>query len=151
MSARKTGGRDPEPEPTEGSPTLRVVAAVIQAGGQVLLSRRPRGTHLGGLWEFPGGKVEAGESDAQALARELREEIDVEVEVGPLLHRTRHAYPDRIVDLAFYACTLRAGVPRAREVAEVAWHPLSALRHLGLPPADAPLVDRLLAGQDGRD
>ena len=123
---------------------LRVVAGILEAEGRVLLTRRRAGTHLAGLWEFPGGKVEAGESDPVALARELREEIGVRVRVGELFEQVTHAYPDRTVALRFYRCEILEGTPEALEVADLAWVPVSELSGYPLPPADAPLVGRLL-------
>ena len=111
----------------------------------MLLTRRRAGTHLAGLWEFPGGKVEAGESDEAALVRELLEEIGVRVRVGRLFERVTHAYPERTVDLCFYRCEVLEGTPEALEVADLAWVPLADLPGYPLPPADAPLVGRLLA------
>lgn len=122
---------------------VRVVAAIVVREGRVLVTRRPRGTHLEGLWEFPGGKVEPGETDAAALARELREEIDVTVSVGALFERVVHAYPEKTVELLFYRCVLEAGTPRPVEVAEVRWAGADDLEPAGFPPADAHLLDRL--------
>ena len=121
-----------------------MVAGILEAEGRVLLTRRRAGTHLAGLWEFPGGKVEAGESDEAALVRELLEEIGVRVRVGRLFERVTHAYPERTVDLASTGVRLE-GTPEALEVADFAWVPLADLPGYPLPPADAPLVGRLLA------
>ncbi len=89
--------------------TARVVAAVIRRGSRILIAQRREGGERGGQWEFPGGKVESGESDPEALRREIREELGCEVEVGRLLVRHRHRYPDLEVELAFYACDLPPG------------------------------------------
>jgi len=128
---------------------VRVVAGVVVDGGRVLLTRRRPGTHLEGLWEFPGGKVEAGESDAAALVRELREEIGVTVRVDEVFEFVTHAYPERTVALCFYRCRIVEGTPEALDVADVAWVALEDLPGYPLPPADAPLVDRLLAEAAG--
>ena len=122
----------------------RVVAAVIVREGRVLVTRRPEGTHLGGKWEFPGGKVEAGEDDAAALRRELREETGVEVRVGALLERVLHDYPDKHVELLFHRCDIVEGEPEPIEVAEVAWADAATLRTFDFPPADASLIERLV-------
>jgi 8-oxo-dGTP diphosphatase len=79
-----------------------VVAAVVERHGAFLLTLRPEGVHLAGHWEFPGGKCHAGEPHADALRRELFEELDIVADVGELVHSVRHAYPERAVDLYFY-------------------------------------------------
>lgn len=101
---------------------VRVVAAVIRRADLVLITRRPDRPGLPGQWEFPGGKVEPDEDEPAALQRELREELGCEAEVGPLLLRHAHAYPDLEVELAFYRCALAPGsVPRPLGVSEIAW------------------------------
>jgi 8-oxo-dGTP diphosphatase len=101
---------------------IRVVAAVVRRGEEILVTRRPDKPGRPGQWEFPGGKVEAGEGEAEALRRELREELGCDAAVGALLLRHAHAYPDLSVELAFYACTLAPGAePAPLGVAEVAW------------------------------
>lgn len=121
---------------------ITVVAAVIEENGAFLVTRRPEGVHLGGLWEFPGGKVGAGETHAQALLRELREELDADADVGALLLETSHAYDDRTVSLHFYTCTLR-GAPRAMLGQQMRWVRRDELRTLDFPPADEELIRRL--------
>ncbi|HEY6004566.1 MAG TPA: (deoxy)nucleoside triphosphate pyrophosphohydrolase [Anaeromyxobacter sp.] len=107
---------------------LRVVAAVVRRGGAILITRRPDRPGRPGQWEFPGGKVEPGEPEIDALRRELREELGCEAVVGPLLLRHAHRYPDLEVDLAFYSCTLPAA-PELRPigVAEIAWAEVGTL------------------------
>lgn len=125
--------------------TLYVVAGLLVRGDLVLLDRRRAGTHLEGLWEFPGGKREPGETDAQALIRELHEELDVRVTVvEPELARVHHTYPDVDLTLVLYPVQWD-GEPVAREVAEVRWFPLSALPTVPMPPADGPLLEAVLA------
>lgn len=130
---------------TGARPRLAVVAAVIEREGRFLVTQRLRGTHLEGRWEFPGGKCEAGESHAEALTRELREELAVEAVVGRLVHAVTHAYPERIVELHFYACAISAQpVPMlGQQMQWVARHDLGALP---FPEADADLIARLMAG-----
>jgi len=137
------------------SPALRrlhtvtiVVAAVIEDDGTFLVTRRPEGTHLGGLWEFPGGKLDAGETHEQALAREIREELDSDIEVGALLLETEHAYADRTVSLCFYRCALR-GSPRPLLGQQIRWVPRAELRTLDFPPADEDVI-RLLMDPNAR-
>ena len=116
---------------------LRVVAAVVRRGDAILITRRPDRHGRPGQWEFPGGKIEAGESDADALRRELREELGCEAAVGPLLLRHAHRYPDLEVDLAFYSCVL-PGTPelRALAVAEIAWAKVGTLASYDFLEAD---------------
>jgi 8-oxo-dGTP diphosphatase len=124
--------------------TLVVAAAVIARGECLLVTRRQPGVHLAGHWEFPGGKCEPGESLPACLARELREELDVEVIVGAEIFATAHQYPDRLVELHFLRCDLR-GEPAPQLGQEVRWVAREALTGLAFPPADQELI-RILAG-----
>ncbi len=124
---------------------VEVVAAVIERHGRILITRRLDGAHLGGLWEFPGGKRRAGESPEEALEREIREELDTTVAVGGLVEAVDWAYPDQRVRLLFYRCTIH-GEPRPMEGQEMAWVMPADLTAYDFPPADAVLVMRL-----GRD
>jgi 8-oxo-dGTP diphosphatase len=125
---------------------VQVVAAVVWRGGRILATRRLPGGPLGGLWEFPGGKVEPGESEPAALARELREELGCAARVGELLFRHDHDYPHVHVDLAFYRCELEPGAePRCLGVAEIAWVEPGELAGLEFCPADRPVLGRLAA------
>lgn len=129
---------------------LRVVAGVLVRQGRVLAARRPAHKAQGGLWELPGGKVEDGETDAAALARELREELGVEVQVGETLAQNLHAYPARAVLLVALRCELLAGEePRAHEHDDLRWVDAAGLDGLPWAPADLPLlpaVRGILAG-----
>ncbi len=101
---------------------IRVVAAVVRRGDTLLVTRRPDRPGSPGQWEFPGGKVEPGEAEPDALRRELGEELGCDAVVGALLLRHTHPYPDLEVELAFYACTLAPGAePAPLGVAEIAW------------------------------
>jgi 8-oxo-dGTP diphosphatase len=101
---------------------LRVVAAVVRRDGRTLVTRRRDQPGRPGQWEFPGGKVEPGESEPEALRREIAEELGCPIEVGGLLLRHRHAYPDLEVELAFYAAALPDGAaPRCLGVAALEW------------------------------
>jgi len=126
---------------------IEVVAAVIARGDDLLVTRRLDGAHLGGLWEFPGGKVQAGESRVAALIREIREELDAGVEVGALILDTTHAYDERTVRLFFYDCRL-VNAPRPVLGQEMRWIARHALGELEFPPADAELIRRLAAPTD---
>lgn len=121
-----------------------VVAALVAREGEVLITRR-RADQLHPLaWEFPGGKIEPGESPEAALARELREELGVRVRVGRIWDVLFHAYPEFDVLMLVYRATLEAGErPRCREVEELAWVAPDRLGAYDILPADAPLVARL--------
>lgn len=122
--------------------TITVVAAVIEESGRFLLTRRPEGTHLAGLWEFPGGKVHPGESHVEALRRELVEELGVDASVGEVAYEVVHHYPERSVALHFYRCAL-LGVPAPLIGQEMAWVRRNELKTLPFPDADTELVDLL--------
>jgi mutator protein MutT len=124
-------------------PVIVVSAAVVERGGAYLVTRRLRGTHLEGCWEFPGGKCEPGESVSDCLIREIREELGCEVLVGPELLSTAHDYSDRTVELHFLQCDLD-GEPQALLGQQIMWAPRAALRVLAFPPADDELI-RMLA------
>jgi len=125
-----------------------VVAAVIEQGGAFLVTRRQKGVHLAGLWEFPGGKIDEGETHEAALAREIREELNADVEVGELVFDVTHAYDDRTVALYFYRCELQ-GDPRPLLGQEMRWVPRAELATLGFPPADEELITRLTGSAGG--
>jgi len=119
--------------------TLIVTAAIIERDGCFLLTRRPQGVHLEGLWEFPGGKCDAGETLTACLARELREELDVGARVGDEVFTVTHAYPDRAVELHFFRCEL-IGDPRPLLDQEMRWVRREDLASLEFPPADVELI-----------
>jgi 8-oxo-dGTP diphosphatase len=123
---------------------VRVVAAVVRRGDRILITRRKDEAERGGLWEFPGGKVEPGEGEPAALRREIREELGCSVEVGALLLRHGHRYPDLEVELAFYECELAAGEePRAIGVAEVEWAAQGTLASRPFCEADVAILEEL--------
>ena len=119
-----------------------VVAAVIEREGRFLVTRRQAGVHLAGLWEFPGGKIDPDETHADALHRELREELDADVAVGNLVLATAHAYPEKTVTLYFYACTLLSDA-RPMLGQEMRWVDRDELRTLAFPAADQELINTL--------
>ena len=121
-----------------------VTAAVIERAGAFLLTRRLEGTHLAGHWEFPGGKQHTGETLADSLTREIREELDAGVAVGDELLATTHPYSDRTIELHFFRCTLTSE-PRSVLGQEIRWVPRKKLGTLPLPPADENLVHLLMA------
>jgi 8-oxo-dGTP diphosphatase len=128
-----------------GSGSIVVAAAVIERDDAFLLTRRLKGTHLAGTWEFPGGKCEPGETPEACLVREIREELAVEVRVGPLMLVTRHAYPERTVELHFFRADV-AGEPAPQLGQQLRWVPRAELATLELPEADADLIRMLLSG-----
>lgn len=122
-----------------------VVAGLIVRDGLVLITQRRADQALPLQWEFPGGKVEPGESPVAALARELTEEIGVTVEVGRIWDVLFHPYPAFDLVMLVYACKVVEGEPRAVEVADVQWVERPRLPEWDILPADRPLVERLLA------
>ena len=121
-----------------------VLAAVIERDGRFLLARRLKGTHLEGLWEFPGGKCMPGETHEACLARELMEELGVRAAVGEELLVTEHVYPEKAVRLHFRRCTIE-GDPRPVLGQDLRWADRGTLRELSFPEADKGLIDLLLA------
>ncbi len=124
-------------------PVIEVAAGLIFRQGRLLITQRHAGAHLGGLWEFPGGKRHAGERYPECLRRELREELGIEVEVGSLFESLTHAYREKTVHLEFYLCRLVSGEPSAIDCAAIAWVTAADLPHYEFPAADARLLGRL--------
>jgi 8-oxo-dGTP diphosphatase len=127
-------------------PVLLVSAvALVDVDGRVLLAQRPEGKHLAGLWEFPGGKVHAGETPEEALIRELKEELDIDTDVRCLAPLTfaSHSYPDFHLLMPLYVCRVWQGIPRPAEGQKLAWARVSELANYTMPPADVPLVAML--------
>lgn len=132
--------------------TVRVVAALIPGprdGQRFLVQQRLPGGSRALLWEFPGGKVEAGETDEAALARECREELDVELSVGRRLWEGRHAYPDLTVELVLYGARLVSGEPKPLGAHALAFKTPAEMQSLPFCEADIPLLDDLVAGRLG--
>nr|WP_299505842.1 8-oxo-dGTP diphosphatase MutT [uncultured Rhizobium sp.] len=125
---------------------LVAACALIDADGRVLLAQRPEGKTMAGLWEFPGGKVEAGETPEQALIRELREEIGIETKVACLAPLTfaSHAYDDFHLLMPLYICRRYEGIARGLEGQALKWVRAKDLRTYPMPPADDPLVPFLV-------
>lgn len=124
---------------------IAVVAGLMVRDGKLLIARRPEGKHMAGKWEFPGGKIEKGESPERALERELEEELGVRTETGRIYHVIAHSYPDKDVLLLFYRSVLVEGEPHPVEEAEVRWIAPEELRRFDWAETDASLVDRLEA------
>jgi 8-oxo-dGTP diphosphatase len=123
--------------------TIVVTAAVVERGGRLLVTRRQKGVHLEGFWEFPGGKCDAGETLQACLARELREELAVDATIGAEIYTVSHAYPERTVELHFFQCELR-GEPVPQIGQEMRWVPRAELAAFAFPPADAELIAMLM-------
>lgn len=119
-----------------------VAAAVIERGGAVLVTRRLKGAHLEGLWEFPGGKCEPGESIHECLIREIGEELAVAVTPRRTMLVTSHAYPDKTVELHFVACDMQ-GEPSPQQGQAMQWIERARLDSLEFPAADAALIAEL--------
>jgi len=126
-----------------GRARIVVTAAVVERDGAFLLTRRLDGTHLAGHWEFPGGKLHAGETLEECLAREIREELDADIEVGPEILASVHDYPDRSIELRFFRCVLKSD-PTPTMGQEMRWVALQDLPSVQLPPADDELVRLLM-------
>ena len=122
---------------------IAVVAAVIERDDAFLLTLRPEGTHLAGHWEFPGGKVHDSETHAEALRREIFEELDAVAIVGELVHTVTHAYPEKIVELFFYRCELD-GDAKPMMGQEMRWIARTELSVLPFPEADRDLISQLI-------
>jgi 8-oxo-dGTP diphosphatase len=130
-----------------GGPPLVLVAAVVlvDADGRVLLARRPEGKAMAGLWEFPGGKVDPGETPEAALIRELAEELGIDVAASCLAPFTfaSYAYPDFHLLMPLYVCRKWAGIPTPREGQHLRWVRPARLADYPMPPADKPLLAML--------
>jgi len=125
---------------------LVAACALVDADGRVLIAQRPEGKQLAGLWEFPGGKVEAGETPEECLIRELREEIGVETQAACLAPLTfaSHSYDDFHLLMPLYVCRRFTGIPEPREAQALKWVKPSRMRDYPMPPADAPLIPFLV-------
>ena len=125
---------------------LVAACALIDADGRVLIAQRPQGKPMAGLWEFPGGKIEAGERPEQTLIRELKEELGIVVKedcLAPLTFAS-HVYPDFHLLMPLYVCRRWEGTVTAREAQQLAWVKPNRLRDYEMPPADVPLISHLM-------
>lgn len=144
-----TGGcwdAPPPPRAPKGAPLILVAAmALIDPDGRVLIARRPEGKTMAGLWEFPGGKVEPGESPEDTVIREAAEELGIEVRPSCLWPVTfaSHGYDEFHLLMPLFACRNWVGRPTAREHADLAWVKPNRLRDYPMPPADLPLIAAL--------
>jgi mutator protein MutT len=124
-------------------PTIDVAAALVFRGGKLLITQRYPKAHLGGLWEFPGGKREPEETFEQCLVRELREELGIEVTVDDLLESVTHAYPEKTVHLKFYRCRWKQHEPQPLGCPAFKWVTAAELQDHDFPAADARLLEKL--------
>ena len=122
---------------------IEVVGAVLVHDGRVFAAKRGPGKSMAGYWEFPGGKVEADETPEEALARELREELKVDVTVGEFIVTATHEAGTAVIELSTYLCTIIEGVPVLTEHEEFRWLPVSELSDVEWAPADIPTVELL--------
>jgi mutator protein MutT len=128
-----------------GKTPIDVAAALISRDGKILITQRCANAHLGGLWEFPGGKREPAETFEQCLVRELREELGVEVKVGRLFEEIMHIYADKTVHLKFFLCKLLQGEPQPLGCEAVKWAGKAELADYEFPAADTRLLNKLRA------
>ena len=136
MTRKKSG-------PRRVPAVVQVAAGLILREGHYLIARRKAGTHLGGLWEFPGGKREPGESLEDCLRRELREELGVDVTPPVHMRVIRHDYRGKTVELHFFRCAISRGEASALDCEEVRWVTPRELSDYEFPPADRPLIEAL--------
>ena len=122
---------------------LEVVAALIEKEGRFLVCQRPSHKAQGDLWEFAGGKIESGETPRQALVRECKEELEVDVAVGELFMEQTHTYSDRIVHLMVFWATIQQGNPVAKEHQNICWATPQQMQQLDFCPADLPMLEEL--------
>lgn len=123
--------------------TLEVTAAIIRQNGKVLICQRPADKNCGLLWEFPGGKIEAGETGEQCIVRECQEELGITLNVERELTDITYEYPDRIVHLHFYLCHVAAGVPEKKEHNALAWIAPDEVDQYEFCPADKAMISKL--------
>ena len=128
------------------SSLTKVVAGIIKHNGQYLITKRFENSHLGGMWEFPGGKIIKGESEKIALKRELKEEVGIDCSVGKLVYETSYHYPDISINIKFYRCKLLSGEPQPLDCAAVKWIKQSELLQYEFPPSDIKLIKMLSLG-----
>ncbi len=126
-----------------GKRHLHVAAGLIFKDGRLLITRRPDGRHLAGLWEFPGGKQEGHETLRECLKREIREELGVEIRADNLLLTVEHEYDTKLVTLYLFQCALLKGMPRALEGQEIRWIKLADLPNYSFPPPDKKIIEFL--------
>lgn len=128
---------------SDGNKIIEVSAALIFRDGKLLITQRHAKSHLGSLWEFPGGKREASETFEQCLAREIREELGMEISVANLFEEILHDYPEKSVRLKFFTCKILSGEPQPLDCTAVKWVTKTELANFDFPAADAQLLQKL--------
>lgn len=123
---------------------VEVAAGLIHREGRYLVAKRKAGVHLGGYWEFPGGKREPGESLENCLRRELFEELNIRIDQPVPFQIIRHDYQEKIVELHFFRCRIETGFEAPLDCAEIRWVYPHEMEELEFPPADRPIIDALL-------
>ena len=132
------------PTIVKSSNIIRVTAAILEKDGKILIAKRKTGDKLfAGLWEFPGGKVEEGETPEECMARELKEELDIEVEVGELITSNKHKYPHGIFELLAYRVKHISGEMVLNDHEEIKWVTADEMSNFEFPPADLPIIKEL--------
>ena len=132
------------PTIVKSSNIIRVTAAILEKDGKILIAKRKTGDKLfAGLWEFPGGKVEEGETPEECMARELKEELDIEVEVGELITSNKHKYPHGIFELLAYRVKHVSGEMVLNDHKEIKWVTADEMSNYEFPPADLPIIKEL--------
>ena len=123
---------------------IRVTAAILEKNGKILIAKRRSDDNLfGGLWEFPGGKIERGETPEECMARELNEELNIEVEVGELITSNKHRYPNGIFELLAYRVQHICGNFVLNDHDEIKWITIDELSNFEFPPANTPIINYL--------
>ena len=123
---------------------IRVTAAIIESGNKILIAqRKAKDSLFGGLWEFPGGKIEDGETPEECMARELKEELEIEVEVGTLITSNKHRYPNGIFELLVYKVEHISGNFVLNDHDEVKWITIDEISKFDFPPANTPIINYL--------
>ena len=130
-----------------GRPSYRVTAGLVRKNGKLLVSKRRKGSHLQGFWEFPGGKQEKGESLSECLERELLEELGISVLVGPGVAPVLHDYAKKRIFLYGFCCIWLKGEPKALQCQEFQWVAFSELAGLKLPPPDIKIIEKLMGSK----
>ncbi len=129
---------------------ITVTAAVIRKNDMVLITKRPEGTHLEGLWEFPGGKKEETETLEDCIEREIKEELGVEIRPEKLLLTVSHEYETKIVELHIFECTLVNGSPTPLEGQDIKWVRPSEMTDYNFPPPDIEVIEFISHGKKNR-
>lgn len=129
---------------------VEVAAGLICRDGRYLIAKRPTGVHLAGLWEFPGGKREQGETLEECLQRELFEELNIRIDIPVPFQIIRHEYPEKIVELHFFRCRIDEELATPVDSAEIRWVHPSEMGNYQFPPADRPVIEALQRDSRGR-